>query len=66
MTKVEQLEREISALSPSEIMAIREWFQAYLADEWDKQIEVDVKAGKLEHFAREALAEHKAERTKPL
>lgn len=66
MSKVEQLEKEIRALSRSELAALRDWFQTHLADEWDKQIEADANAGKLDRLAREALAEHKAGRTKPL
>ena len=66
MSRVEQLEQDIMGLSPSEFAALRDWFQSYLGDEWDKQIEADAKAGKLDHLAREALAEHKAGRTKPL
>jgi hypothetical protein len=45
---------------------LRAWFQSYLADEWDKQIVSDVKAGKFDRLARQALADHKAGRTKPL
>ena len=66
MTRVEQLEQDIMALSQSDLAALRDWFQSYLAEEWDKQIEADARAGKLDHLAREALAEHKAGRTKPL
>jgi len=66
MTKIEQLEREIMALSRSELAVLRDWFQSYLSDEWDKQIEADAKAGKLDHLAQQALADHKAGRTKPL
>mgnify|MGYP001027959853 FL=1 len=66
MTKIEQLEREIMALNRSELAVLRDWFQSYLSDEWDKQIEADAKAGKLDHLAQQALADHKAGRTKPL
>jgi hypothetical protein len=66
MTKVEALQQDIMALSRSELAALRDWLQTYLADEWDRQIEADAEAGKLDHLAREALAEHKAGRTKPL
>jgi hypothetical protein len=54
------------ALSRSELAALRHWFQSYLADQWDSQIEADAKAGKLDRLAREALADHEAGRTKPL
>ena len=66
MTRVEQLEQDIMALSRSELAALRDWFQSYFADEWDRQIEADAEAGKLDDLARKALAEHKAGRTKPL
>ena len=66
MTKIEQLEGEIKSLNRSELFALRDWFQSFLADEWDKQIEADAKAGKLDHLARQALAEHKAGRTKAI
>ena len=66
MTKVEQLEHNIMTLSRSELAALRDWFQSYLADQWDKQIVAHVKAGKLDRLARQALADHKAGRTKPL
>lgn len=66
MMKIEQLEREIKTLSRSELFSLRDWFQSFLADEWDKQIEADISAGKLDFLAREALDEHKAGRTKPL
>ena len=66
MTEVEQLEHDIMTLSRAELAALRNWFQTYLADEWDKQIVTDVKAGKLDRLARQALADHKAGRTQPL
>jgi hypothetical protein len=66
MTRVEQLEHEIMALDRSELAALRDWFQNYLADEWDKRIEENAKAGKLDQLAREALADHRAGRTRRL
>ncbi|MBI4027990.1 MAG: hypothetical protein HY360_23600 [Verrucomicrobia bacterium] len=35
-------------------------------DAWDRQIEADAKAGKLDPLIREAVAEYRAGRTKPL
>ncbi len=65
MTKVEKLERDIMALDRADLAALRDWFQAFLADEWDLRIEDDANAGKLDRLAREALADHAAGRTKP-
>ncbi len=60
MTKIERLERDIMALDRSELAVLRDWFQNYLADEWDKQIEADAKAGKLDRLADQALRNHQA------
>jgi hypothetical protein len=59
MTKVEQLEKEVQNLTPEELAAFRAWFAEHDWLMWDRQLESDVAAGKLEKFAAEALAEHK-------
>jgi hypothetical protein len=64
MTKIEKLEREVQRLSVSELATFREWFLAYAADQWDRQIQQDVRAGRLDKLAEEALAEHHAGKTK--
>ena len=66
MTKVDELEAEIQRLSRTERAALREWFREYDSDEWDREIEEDVRAGQLDRLAEEALAAHKAGKTKPL
>ncbi len=60
MTKLEQIQRSIAALSPKELKAFAKWFEAFQADVWDKQIEADAKAGRLDEFAEKALAEVRA------
>ncbi len=59
MSKVEKLEREVSDLSRSELAAFREWFMEYDAAEWDRQIEIDCRSGKLDKLAEKALADHR-------
>jgi len=66
MSKVENIEREIQKLTPSELEAFRRWFREYDSDEWDRQIEEDVRAGKLDKLAEEALAAHRAGKSKEL
>lgn len=66
MTRVERLERDIQELSRGELAAFRDWFRRYDSDEWDRQIEEDVKAGRLDSLAEEAVAEHNAGRTKQI
>ena len=66
MSKVENIDREIPKLPPSELEAFRRWFREYDSDEWDRQIEEDVRAGKLDKLAEEALAAHRAGKSKEL
>lgn len=60
MGKVESLEKEIESLAPEELAAFRRWFHEFDADVWDRQLEADVRGGKLDALADEALQTHKA------
>lgn len=66
MKKLERLEQEIESLSPEEGAEFRAWFLAQDWKKWDAQLERDVKAGKLDALAREALQEYDAGRTTEL
>ena len=66
MTKLEKIEEAVSALSREELTAFRKWFAEFAGDEWDRQIETDIRSGKLDNLAAEAITEHRAGRTKPL
>jgi hypothetical protein len=57
MTKVEQLERDVQGLTPQDLASFRAWFAEYDWRAWDRQLESDIAAGKLDKFAAEALAE---------
>lgn len=58
MSKVEAIEEKVSALSSEELAEFRRWFASFDAAAWDSQIERDVKAGKLDALAAEALGDH--------
>ena len=60
MGKVEDIEREVKDLSPEELAAFRTWFIAYDWEAWDRQLEQDVLAGKLDALADKALRDHAA------
>jgi len=64
MTEIEKLEREVLRLSREERAAFRDWFRRYDSDEWDREIEQDIRSGKLDALAEEAIADHEAGRTK--
>lgn len=55
MRKIENIEREIQGLSPSELAVFRKWFREFDAEAWDRQIEEDIQAGKLDSLANTAL-----------
>jgi hypothetical protein len=66
MGKVEKLEQEIQALSPDELAQLRAWFLEYDWAAWDRQLERDVQAGRLDAIADKALRDHAAGKTTPL
>jgi hypothetical protein len=55
---VEELTKAVAELPPEKLAKFRTWFEAFDADHWDRQIESDIKSGKLDKMADEALAEH--------
>lgn len=66
MSKVEKIEQEIQALSPTELAELRAWFLEYDWLAWDGQLERDVQAGKLDELAERALRDRAAGKTTPL
>ena len=66
MSKIEELEQKVQALSPEELAQFREWFLEFDWAAWDKQLERDVRAGKLDAMAEKALRDHAAGKTKPV
>lgn len=66
MSRVEEVERAVRDLSPQDLRQFREWFQRFEDELWDRQIERDVAAGRLDALGEEALAELREGRTRPL
>ena len=54
MSKLEQIESQISSLSAEELARFREWFAEFDAEAWDRQIERDLAAGKFDDLIAEA------------
>ena len=63
MGKVKTIEREIKALSSEELAALRKWFSEFDAEAWERQIEEDAKAGKLDSLVDAAIKSHQAGRS---
>ena len=55
MATLEAIEAAVSKLSNDELSAFRAWFADFDAKAWDQQFERDVKAGRLDRLAAEAL-----------
>jgi hypothetical protein len=59
MSRVEIIEEEIRKLTPGELAELREWLLEHDWDEWDRQIERDAAAGKLDRLFDEAREAHR-------
>jgi hypothetical protein len=55
MSTIQEIETAVSNLSREQLSAFRTWFQKFDAEAWDRQLEEDVVAGRLDHLAEEAL-----------
>lgn len=66
MRTVQQIEEAITRLSKDELSVLRGWFEEFEARIWDNQFEEDVKLGKLEKLANEAIADFRAGKCKEL
>ena len=66
MTKIENLEQQIRALSDEEFRQFRAWFLEFDWAAWDRQLEHDVADGKLDALAEKALRDHASGKTTAL
>ena len=66
MTEIEKLEKRIEGLSPEELAKFRSWFIEFDARAWDRQIEADSNAGKLDRLANQALADYRSGKAKEI
>ena len=66
MGAVEKLELLIKSLSREELAKFREWFAEFDAHIWDRQIEPDAAAGKLDRLIEDSMADHRKNKSRPL
>jgi hypothetical protein len=50
---VEDIEKAVAKLAPDELAEFCVWFEAFEADRFDRKIERDAKAGRLDRLADE-------------
>ena len=60
---IQEIETDITQLTPAELVSFRAWFEEFEAQNWDRQLAADVAAGRLDTLADEALHDLRAGRT---
>ena len=63
---VEELQAAVALLPSEELARFSQWFEEFLADQWDRQIEADILAGRLDAAGRRADEDFEAGRCTPL
>jgi hypothetical protein len=58
MLSVQVIEDAIQQLPEPDLAELQRWFSEFYGNIWDKKIESDAEAGKLDALAAEALAEY--------
>ncbi len=66
VVSLHELEDAVTGLPSADLVAFARWFEEYWADAWDRQIEADIQAGRLDEAGRRADANFEAGRCKPL
>ena len=56
---------QVQKLPPAEVFELGQWLREYEAALWDKQIETDIQAGRLDKLGEGTLAELRAVKTRP-
>lgn len=59
MGTIESLEAAVQALDPAALAEFRRWFAEFDAVSWDRQLEADLEAGKLDALLQEAEEDHR-------
>jgi len=62
MSTIHEIEEAIQQLSPEDRASLRAWLAELDAAEWDRQLEADVAAGRLDWLADEARQDVKSGR----
>jgi len=65
MSTVQEIERAIDQLPKRDVFILADWISSKVSNEWDQEIEEDIKAGRLDHLAQEAVSEFRAGKTSP-
>ncbi|MEX2169042.1 MAG: hypothetical protein WD851_07010 [Pirellulales bacterium] len=59
MSAVEELETAVKRLSPEDRALFRAWYTEFEAQDWDRQMETEAEAGRLDWLVAEARQDQK-------
>ena len=63
---VEEIESVVSSLPAAELTRFSQWFEEFMAEQWDRQIEQDMLSGRLDAALKRADDHYEAGRCTPL
>jgi len=63
---IEDIEKAVAELPPDQFAQFRDWFERFDAARFDRKIERDVAAGKLDRFAEQAIDDFRKGRAREL
>lgn len=63
---LQELEETVTRLPQAELVTFAKWFDEFMADQWDRRFEEDVRSGRLEAVGRQADEHFEAGRCTPL
>ena len=66
MPTLQEIESQVAALSEEDLAAFRAWFDEFHAEAWDRQIEADAKAGRLDGLIERAMRDDADGKSIPL
>ena len=66
MPEIKALEAAVQALPPSALADFRRWFMEFDSAAWDRQLEADASAGKLDALLAEAAEDFTSQPHRPL
>jgi len=65
MSTIAEVENALRQMPVKDVWQVAGWLQHYLDEQWNKQIDEDIAAGRLDQLAEKALQHYGAERVKP-
>ena len=66
MTEIEELETAVINLPDDKLYQFSQWFEEFMAEQWDKKIEADILAGRLDKIAQQVDDDFNEGRVQPL